>query len=93
MQTWSQINIVSGVRENKDRVSNMLKWAYVVNSDVTWSCRPMKKEQRCKTMLPNTKMTPKLILDATMSCDTGLMKMHQCVLGPHMKYVVPITTM
>lgn len=30
----------------------------VTNSDVTWSCRAIKKDQRCKNMLGNRKMTP-----------------------------------
>lgn len=75
-------------KENEDIVSIMLKQAYTVDSDVTWSRRLLKKEQRCKSMLATIKMTPKLILDRRIQCDTGLMKGLQCVLGPHIKPLV-----
>lgn len=49
MQTWCWSNLVSGVA--KRTISKYLtcaKGIYIVNLDVTWSCRQIKKEQGVK---------------------------------------------
>lgn len=58
--------MVLGVtKRTKIQYLTCVKQAYILNSDVTWSCRPVKKEQSCKSIVANTKMTLKLVLDVT----------------------------